>query len=212
MITATFFTFYFLQTIAQEPAVPLLLIAAPPAAQTQTVGTGVVILDGAISREGRLVDVRVLQGTSDFIEPSLRAVRQWEFGPPEAVETFSLQERISITFLYRERAILAEPPHDFNIGTVSAAGDHPPLPTTVVDPGYPANSIGRGSVIVQGRIRMDGSVERVTVVRPEPSLTEATAAAVERWKFAPALRAGMPASGSAIAVVVFQQPVLSIIR
>ena len=46
------------------------------------------------------MDVRVLQGTSAFIEPSLRVVRQWEFGPPETVETLSRPERISITFLY----------------------------------------------------------------------------------------------------------------
>ncbi len=209
MITATLFTFLFLQTIAQEQAVPQLLIATPPAAQAQAAGTGIVILDAVITREGRLMDVRVLQGTSAFIEPSLRVVRQWEFGPPETVGTLSRQVRISITFLYRERPILPQPTYEFSIGTAPAQGDHPPLPITIVDPGYPASSIGRGAVIVQGRISAAGSVEGVTVVRPEPSLTDATVSAVQRWKFSPAMRDGMSASGSAIAVVIFQPPAFS---
>jgi len=89
-------------------------------------------------------------------------------------------------------------PSEFSVQTKCCA-----LPTHIVDPGYPVNSIGEGSVILQVGVNARGSVERVRVVRPEPSLTEAAVNAVRNWKFA----TDRPAS--VVVVISFQRPVLS---
>jgi TonB family protein len=148
----------------------------------------------------------VLQGTNPFIQPSLQAIREWMFGPAEALQQ---EERISVIFIYRARGILAQAPHEFVLGGAALEGDRPPAPTTIVDPGYPVNSVGQGSVIVQVQVSAQGTVERTNVVRPEPSLTDAAVDALKRWKFAPASRGGEARPGLAIAVVTFQAPVLS---
>ena len=208
MIRTLFYSVLLIQGVLQESAIPpQLQIASPPIAPVQTVSTGIVILDGTVNRDGRLINVRVLQGTNPFIQPSLQAIREWMFGPAEALRQ---EERISVTFIYRARGILAQAPHEFVLGGAAPLeGDRPPAPTTIVDPGYPVNSVGQGSVIVQARVSAQGTVERTTVVRPEPSLTDAAVDAVKRWKFAPASRGGEARPGLAIAVVSFQAPVLS---
>jgi TonB family protein len=169
-----------------------LQVAPAPKPPQDTVANALVILEGVVNETGRLTNVQVTQGAAPFIQPSLEAVKEWEFAPA------ARPEHMSVTFLYRARKILPDMPYEFNVQTKCCA-----LPTHVVDPGYPVNSIGEGSVIVQVRINARGSVERVRVVRPEPSLTEAAVNAVQKWKFA------TDRPSSPIVVISFRRPVLS---
>jgi len=169
-----------------------LQVAPGPKPPQDAVMNALVILEGVVNETGRLTNVQVIQGAPPFIQPSLDAVKDWEFTPA------ARPERQSVTFLYRARTVLPAQPYEFNVQTRCCA-----LPTHIVDPGYPVNSIGEGSVILQVRINTGGSVQQVRVVRPEPSLTEAAVNAVRKWRFA----TDRPAT--AIVAISFLRPVLS---
>jgi TonB family protein len=205
-MTSLILAFLFQSTVSQA-AVPQLLIAPQPIAPPEAVETVIVALEGTINRDGRLINSRVLQGLSAFIQPSLQAVRRWEFGPQEALER---ERQITATFLYRARGIIAERPFPLRLAVPETGnGDRPAVPLTIIDPGYPPNAIGQGAVILQVNVTPTGTVDRVDVVRAEPSLTEAAADAVRRWRFEPAYRGGAAVPGTAIVVISFQLPVLS---
>jgi len=168
-----------------------LEIASPPHAPMDTVASGIVILEGAVNPQGRLTDIRMIHGMPPFIQPSLQAVRDWTFAPVQG------SPHVSVTFFYRARNIFPDSPYEFNLRNPSCA-----LPIHVVNPGYPINAIGEGSVILQVHTDPQGVVEGVDVIRSVPSLTEAAVQAVRRWTFT----GDGPATG--VVVISFLRPVL----
>jgi TonB family protein len=169
-----------------------LLTAAPPVPPAQAIGSSVVILDGTVNSQGRLTNLHVLQGMTPFVQPSLEAIKEWSFAPEP------VPRPTTVTFLYRARTVLPDQPYEFALRSPCCA-----VPTYIVDPGYPINSIGEGSVIMQVRINAQGSVESVHTIWPEPSLTEAAVQAVRRWHFT------SNGPSSTIVVISFLRPSLS---
>jgi TonB family protein len=168
-----------------------LLTVAPPVPPVQAIGTSVVILDGAVNTQGRLSNLHVLQGMAPFVQPSLEAIKEWSFASEPVPRS------TSVTFLYRARTVVADQPYEFALRSPCCA-----VPTYIVDPGYPINSIGEGSVIMQVQINAQGLVESVRTIWPEPSLTEAAVQAVRRWHFT------SNGPSSAIVVISFLRPAL----
>ena len=166
-----------------------LLTMAPPKPPVQAIGSSVVILEGVVGSEGRLTNVHVLQGLTPFVQPSVDAIKEWSFAPE------LVPRSTSVTFLYRARTLLPDKPYEFAVRSPCCA-----VSTYIVDPGYPPNSIGEGSVIMQVRINARGLVESVDTIRPEPSLTEVAVQAVRRWRFT----SNKPSS--AIVVISFLRP------
>jgi TonB family protein len=169
-----------------------LQVAPQPKSRPESIENALVILEGVVNEAGRLTEVRVMQGPAPFIQPSLDSVKEWEFTPPAE------PQHVSVTFLYRARTILPDKPNEFAVQTTCCA-----LPTYVVDPGYPVDSVGEGSVILRVKVNAHGALDHVSVVRREPSLTEAAVNAVRRWKF----ETDRPAD--AVVVISFLRPVLS---
>jgi protein TonB len=67
--------------------------------------------------------------------------------------------------------------------------------TVHVDPVYPAlaqSSRKEGIVILEAVIDARGAVESVRVLRSQPLLDAAAVAAVQQWRFTPALLNGQP--------------------
>jgi hypothetical protein len=82
---------------------------------------------------------------------------------------------------------------------------HAPVPVKVVDPGYPAEGVGRGAVVLQLRLEESGRVEAVDVVRDVPTLTDSAIEAVCQWKYS--VPSATPLSElAAVAVISFQDP------
>src|SRR5437016_4604921 len=79
-----------------------------------------------------------------------------------------------------------------------------PFPVTVVDPGYPLDAFGEGSVILQVTPNANGNVKDVDVVAGVPSLSEPTAAAVRDWKFH--VPSNRKPEDFSIVVAVFRSP------
>src|SRR5690606_19115570 len=89
------------------------------------------------------------------------------------------------------------------------ADDRPALPLTVTAPGYPANSLAEGAVVLELTVDEGGRAGEVSVVQGVASLTELAMSTVRSWTFAPARRNGAAAPGLAIVVLHFQRPVVS---
>jgi protein TonB len=75
------------------------------------------------------------------------------------------------------------------------SGMQAPVKTVHVDPVYPAlaqSSRKEGIVILEAVIDARGAVESVRVLRSQPLLDAAAVAAVQQWRFTPALLNGQP--------------------
>src|SRR5262245_28814727 len=163
--------------------------------------TVIVMVDGVVNDTHQFTPVRLIQGLDPFVQPSVGTAQQWTFGPETQVG-----ERVGAVFFYRNQNLLPDSPMEFS---ADCCDDRAASPLRVFDPGYPVNSVGEGTVVMNLRIDAAGRVENVLVVRPEPSLTETAVRAVRQWAFAPAIRGGRVVPSSVVVAIVFQRPVLS---
>jgi protein TonB len=150
------------------------------------------------------LDIEVVQGKTPFIEPALRAVRQWTFD----TNNVKTPAAVTITMLFRARTALPDQPSVFHMPCEPSSADTAPEPSTIVDPGYPIESIFEGSVILQMQIDSNGGVQKTDVIRDVPSLTSSAKRAVSQWRFVPARQNGRAVPGTAVAVISFIRPVL----
>ena len=197
----------FLLLLDQFPGRVHLSTAALPLPPSKTVETGLVILSASIDPTGIPACIEVVQGASPFIEPALLAVRKWTFDTNNMKTTST----VTIAILFRARTTLPDQPSVLNMPCVPCepcSADSAPKPSTIVDPGYPSQSIAEGSVILQMQIDSKGGVQKTDVIREVPSLTSSAKEAVSQWRFVPARQNGRAVPGTAVAVISFLSPVL----
>jgi TonB family protein len=187
------------------PASVRLSIAPPPRPPMQTVEAGLVVLDMEIDPNGKPSRIETVQGMAPFVQPSLDAVRQWEFQP---LKKGQAAVPATAVFLFRARTVLPDRPVTVKLPPQSSPGDSVPRPATIIDPGYPVQSVAEGVVILQLQIDSRGRVGKTEIINGIPSLTRTAANAVSQWKFAPAMPRGKAVPGTAFAVISFLRPVL----
>src|SRR5205823_352130 len=88
--------------------------------------------------------------------------------------------------------------------------NHPPLPLSISDPGYPAISTAMGVVVLEVSIDKNGLLSGIRTVRDVPSLTNAARDSIENWKFSPAMESNQAVDGRLIVTISFLRPVLAI--
>jgi Gram-negative bacterial TonB protein C-terminal len=192
--------------LSDMPAAVRLAVAPPPRQPMKTVETGLVILDMDIDPSGKPSQIETVQGMAPFVEPSLDSVRQWTFQPFRKGQAAAPATAV---FLFRARTVLPDRPVTLDLLSEPSAGDGPPQPMTITDPGYPVQSAAEGVVILQLQIDSRGRVQKTDIVRDVPSLTSTAAHAVSQWRFGPATHAGSSVPGTAIVAISFLRPVLS---
>jgi outer membrane biosynthesis protein TonB len=192
--------------LSDMPAAFRLAVAPPPRQPMQTVETGLVVLDMDIDPSGKPSQIETVQGMAPFVGPSLDSVRQWTFQP---LKTGQTEVPATAVFLFRARTVLPDRPVTLNLAPEPSAGDSPPRPMTMTDPGYPVQSVAEGVVILQLQIDSRGRVQKTEIIRNVPSLTSTAVHAVSQWRFGPAKHAGNPVPGTAIVAISFLRPVLS---
>jgi outer membrane biosynthesis protein TonB len=195
----------FLFLLDQSPGMVHLSTAAAPRPPSKKVETGLVILSASVDQTGIPACVEVVQGASPFIGPALEAVRQWTFDTNKV----KAPSTVTIAMLFRARTALPDRPFVFDMPCEPSSTDSPPTPSTIVDPGYPIQSIAEGSVILQMQIDSSGIVQKTDVIRGVPSLTLSAIHAVSQWRFLPSRRNGKAVPGNAVAVISFLSPVLT---
>jgi TonB family protein len=181
---------------------PLSLVACdfPP----QALFGGEVVLDSLIDSHGRLVEIRVVRGTSPFLEKVLSAVQSWSFFPAQ-LDGQAVPARVGITFEFSQfyEPSRTAPVHKYEEPTKVWA-DRGPLPVFTVEPLSPAASERDGSVILYDQVGPQGQLTSVKVFRDSESLASAALAAVNQWRFIPGRRAGSDSDSAAIVVVAFR--------
>jgi protein TonB len=82
-----------------------------------------------------------------------------------------------------------------------------PVPVAKADPKYPPELIEahvKGEVVLYAIVRKDGSVDSIQIVRGlDPQLDHNAIEALERWKFRPGTRAGVPGDFESVIYVPF---------
>jgi outer membrane biosynthesis protein TonB len=87
--------------------------------------------------------------------------------------------------------------------------NHPPLPLSITDPGYPQSARTAGVVIIDVPIDKNGNPLTMLTVQDVPQFTDLARAAVQSWKFMPAMESGQPVVGMLIVAISFMQPVVT---
>jgi|RhiMetdeSRZDD1v2_1073273.scaffolds.fasta_scaffold599346_2 TonB family protein len=200
--------FTFLLVLFQMPAgfePPHVQQIAPVEGNLNIIASNWVIADLDIDGDGQVKFGTVLKGHEPFRGMVVASAGHWTFTP--ARTTVPVESHATAVFLFRPRAIFADPAPDLS-GLGVAAMDKPPIPIRLSDPGYPSNSVAEGEVILELQVTEMGTIRNVRVVRAVAGLTEFTDRAVRFWRFAPAVWGGVPVRGTVIVVISYLRPAL----
>ena len=168
----------------------------PDAVAGGTVVAALRVTAGSVTR------IEILAGEEPFATSARDALRSWRFKPG------NVAERIPVVLNFRNPGLFALGLNSPVLRKSLGLGDVA-LPRHVVEPVYPANVIGQGSVILRLEIDDSGNVSDVNGVESAGGLTDPCTKAVRAWKFAPARdQSGRQARSQAFAVCVFRHPVL----
>jgi len=178
-----------------------LVTAVPPNPPLNAIAGTCVLADVRVDGNGRVGEVTILQGTGAFSDSATRAIRQW---------TFSKPSRVGVLTLFRPAAIGNSSVGGPSLGYEQpspATNSHPPLPRSILDPGYPPSSTANGVVILELTINRKGVPANVRTVQGVPSLTEVSREVIRTWSFMPAVESGEPVEGTLVVVFSFLRPV-----
>jgi TonB family protein len=196
------------QTPAQQrgylPPAPVSVVgvAYPP----QALFGGEVLLDALVDADGKLSDVRVVNGDEPFLATVLDAVHTWSFTAAR-VDGRAVEGRIGIVFQFPQSFLPAVTARGRKYSEPLAdAAERGALPVETIEPVYPVNSIAEGSVILYETVNPQGSISDTTVLRDIPSLTAPTQSATQDWKFVPGKRAGAKMDSAVVVVVTYRRP------
>src|SRR5215467_6946087 len=186
---------------------PLSLVAAPFPAQAFSGGE--ILLDAKVDTRGKVTDVRVVQGQPPFLEEVLGAVQTWTFLPARQ-DGNDVDARVGIVFQFAQPYLpkLTARVHEYK-ETGADSRDRGALPLYTLEPEYPVNSVGEGSVVLNEIVDREGRVSSIHVVRDLASLTSPTVGAVRQWKFAPGKHGGEAVDSGVIVVVTFRHPAVA---
>ena len=195
------------ETKGFSPPSPLSLVAAPY--PQQALFGNEVFFDAQVNTKGRITDVRVVRGQSPFLEEVLSAVQTWTFLPARK-DGQPVEARIGIVFQFPQPYLpkLTSRAHEYKLSEAGSQ-DFAALPVYTIEPEYPPDSIGEGSVILHEIVDQEAHVTSIHVLRDLPSLTAPTVAAVKHWRFMPGRREGENVESGVITVVTFRRPVLA---
>lgn len=152
---------------------------------------GTVTVEAASDIDGNIKVLRVVKGLGHGLDESaLAALRNWKFAPARrngaAVAAIT---QIDIDFKLPA-------PDVFRVG----GGVTPPTVLTRVEPQYTQearNARYNGTVVIEGIVKLDGTLDVVRVVRGlDYGLTESAIDALKQWKFNPAKRNGNAVSAA----------------
>jgi outer membrane biosynthesis protein TonB len=187
-----------------SPAAPISVVTTPypPLA----LYGGEVVLDALIDSNGNLSDLQVVSGDSPFLETVMGTVQNWTFQPAR-MNGRAIGSRIGVVFNFPQsflpRVTAGERKYE---EPLAGASDRGALPIFTIEPPYPVNSIGQGSVVLYDLVDSDGKVTSASVVQGVPSLTAPSMDTVKQWEFVPGKQGGAKTDSAVIVVVTFRRP------
>lgn len=163
---------------------------------------GSVILQGVISVDGTVKNLRVVQGNPLLAQSALEAAKKWRYDISylnrEPIEIGTFDE---MKFSLADKPEVSAPLRVSEGVTIGRALSQPV-------PSYPelARRMGvEGAVIVRGTIAVSGTVKNLQVVEGHPLLTQSVLDAVRRWRFQPSYLNRVPVEVETVFVVQYRQ-------
>ncbi len=148
--------------------------AADPLYPPNAIRGGTVVAEVAFVG-GNTKKLNILSGEEPFASSVRSALAGWRLCPEqncsELVVVYFRQPYLYSTSEDREELKPVKPQSSL------------PFPKTVVQPAYPANILGQGSVILRTEISTEGRVSEVQVIQSIGGLTEPSVTAVRKWEF-----------------------------
>ncbi len=176
------------------------LAVVGPAYPPNALSGGTVVAMLRVS-SGSVRRVDIVQGDQPFVDPVRAALATWRFKGPGS-------DNVLVVVSFRTPNMYATGSAGRDLSSVKPTAGTV-FPKRVVEPSYPPNSVGEGSVVLHLGINGAGSVTRTEVVQGLGGLTDACVSAAKKWQFSPALGSQKAASSSdAYAVFVLRRPVL----
>jgi TonB family protein len=171
-----------------------------PAYPPNAVSGGTVVASLSIS-SGNVAKVTVHSGEEPFIRSAESALAQWHL-PSETKDP----QLVIVHFRQPNLYYLADPGE-----TISSPRPvrSMPFPQKIVGPGFPAQAMGPGSVMLRTEIQADGGIGIIEVLKSEGSFTAASREALRQWKFLPAENdRGIAIASRVYVVFVYRLPVI----
>ncbi|MFZ0819348.1 MAG: energy transducer TonB [Candidatus Acidiferrales bacterium] len=176
-----------------------------------SVANGLTVLNVSIGNDGKITDIAVVRDLASATEPSIRAVKNWEFTPAK-LDGKPIESSVTVGVVFcplygpSQQVTLppVEPPGDAGEKIKSANPFAPPEITAAKFPAgpIPMNYVGPSStVILQAIIAADGSLSYTKVVRELDGKTVPAINSMNDWEFKPAKFAEKPVRS--IVVVAF---------
>jgi TonB family protein len=154
--------------------------------------------------KGAVVNVTILSGEEPFADSCKSALAQWrmqsEQDTHELVVVNFRQPNLTTYSSSANKQLVRTPKTDSSL----------PYPKNVMEPAYPANAFGQGSVVLKMDITAEGRTANLQVVKPLGVLTNTSIDAVRQWEFFPRQDSkGAKIPSHAYAVLVFRFPILT---
>lgn len=186
---------------------------AEPAYPYQALYGGDVFLEFAVGDDGKPLEVRLRHAAPPFTDPATRALAQWKLQLPPPEESSASEppdRRIALVWQFRMPQAVAQGPaqRSYEATLFGIGRDRPPVPTTIIEASQPIQAVNEGTAVLAVIVDEKGKVKVVRALNRAGALTDAATAAVRRWKFAPALVDGEPATGELLVAITFPRPVL----
>ena len=148
---------------------------------------GEVVLTATISKEGNIINLKVVSGHPLLADAAVEAVKQWKYRPyilnDEPVE---IETTVTVRYIHHQPT-----PTRIRISRGVSAGPK----THDVTPEYPlaakANHL-QGDVVLSAVISKEGNLIDIKVVSGHPVLAAAALDAVKQWKYKPYVLQGEP--------------------
>jgi outer membrane biosynthesis protein TonB len=201
-----------LQLPAGAGLIPAKLIKAiSPIHPYNAVAGTCVLADVSVDARGRIGEIKILQGLGPFNDSATRAIKQWQFSPA-SLNGQAKASRVGVLTVFRPPAFgienLGGPSFGYKQPTPTQ-NNHPPLPLSISDPGYPQTATTEGVVIIDVPIDKNGTPLTMLTVQDVPQFADIARAAVQSWKFMPAMESGQPVVGMLIVAISFRRPVVT---
>ncbi len=172
-----------------------------PVFPPNAVGGGTVVANLEVSN-GSVTRVDVLSGAEPFAGSARASLAAWQFPPsPESA-------RVTVIVDFAQPGMYSVGPAKRRVAA-PPRGTSGPYPKTVMDPSYPPNGAGQGSVVLSVDLDAGGGIGKVGVVKDLGAFTPAGLQAVQQWRFSPARdSSGNKRPSRIYAVLVFRAPIL----
>jgi len=183
---------------------PLKLVSAGDVPYpVASVADGVVVLQVAPDRTGRVTGTTTLRDIPSLTDPAVASVKSWTFRAASR-EDRPTAPAMTVAVVFRPAVVQAAPPAFDAVRPGIESGYVPASIRVAAYPEYPVNSVASGTVVLQVALDEAGRVGTVETIHGIPSLTAYTKRAIKDWRFDAATLNGKPVASNVAIAFVFR--------